>query len=79
MMVPPELFDAAACARRGVPVTANPYPINGADYFRWHAAWHEAIARDPRDEAQRRDRERYRKLAEIYRQYANSAALTEMQ
>lgn len=76
-MIHPSLRDGGVCARHGRPVTDNPHPINSADYFRWHAAWHDAIACDPRNEAQRRDRESYRRLALMYWQNAASASLTE--
>lgn len=77
MSIHPSLRDGDQAARQGRPVTDNPYPINSADYFRWHAEWHEGIAADPRNEAQRRDRESYRRLGLMYRQQAVSLALTE--
>ena len=68
----------AASARIGFKSTDNPYTVNSAEYFNWHAHWHREMAAIARSNRQHGDAEKYQKLAALYAKqavYAGSAGV----
>ena len=60
----------AQAARLGFKITHNPYTVNSADYFNWHAHFHREMAVIARSERQHGSAEKYQKMAALYAKQA---------